>query len=204
LEDDASDQVWVHLPLRLHLAAGGGFDPSEDASELLVAQLGSCRQLDVEDALLGRDQLVELGDDVGELCGAALLGDQAQEVDDELVRSLRNAREDVRLHDRLDLRVLEQPGEIGRLGEGVAQLLELRVQLVELALVLRRFEERFRVDAVRECYDRLPSSDVSSKAVKSISASASSIRRCWSSPVSDLRVIFSAASRLSFPTSSRI
>jgi hypothetical protein len=199
LEDDASDQVWVHLPLRLHLAAGGGFDPSEDASELLVAQLGGGRQLDVEDPLLGGNQSVELVDDVCELRCAALLGDQAQEVDHELVGALGDARQHVRLHGRLDLRVLEQAGEIGRLGKRGAQLLKLRMQLVELALLLPGLEERLRVDAVSECYDRLPSSSE-----KSISASASSISRCWSLPVSDLRVIFSAASRLSLPTSSRI
>jgi len=73
------------------------------------------------------------------------------------------------------------------------------VHLVELALFLRGLEERAGVDAVRDRYDRLPSSSE-----KSISASASSIKRRWSASVSDLRVIFSAASRLSRPTSSRI
>ena len=59
---------------------------------------------------------------------------------------------------------------------------------VERPLVLGGLEQRPRVDAVRGGYDLLPSSWE-----KSISASASSIRRCWSVTVRDLRVIFSAA-----------
>jgi len=50
---------------------------------------------------------------------------------------------------------------------------------------LRRLEQGARVDAVCNCYDRLPSSWE-----KSMSASASSIRRWWSASVSDLPVIF--------------
>jgi hypothetical protein len=57
--------------------------------------------------------------------------------------------------------------------DGVAQLLELGMHGVERPSLLRGFEERLRVDAVRDGYDRLPSS-----CEKSISASASSIRRC--------------------------
>ena len=122
----------VHLPLRLHLAAGGGFDPSEDASELLVAQLGGGRQLDVEDPLLGGNQSVELVDDVCELGCAALLGDRRRKLITSSSAPLAIALEHVRLHGRVDLGVLEQPGEIGRLGERLAELPELRLQLVEL------------------------------------------------------------------------
>ena len=48
------------------------------------------RELDVEDALLGGDERVELVGDLAELAGAALLGEQAHEVDDELVAALRD------------------------------------------------------------------------------------------------------------------
>src|SRR3954449_9153221 len=63
LEDDASDQIWVDLPLRLDLAARRGFDPAEDPAELLVVQLVRRRELHVEHAVLGRYEVVELLDD---------------------------------------------------------------------------------------------------------------------------------------------
>src|SRR3954469_17792273 len=189
LEDDASDQVWIHLALGLHGPAGGLLDLRPDAVELLVRELVRSRQLDVEDALLGSDERVELGRDVIELSGASLLGEQLHEVHDQLVRALRDPPEDVLLHERVRLRVLEERAQVVRALDGVAELAELRMHLVELPPLLRSLEQRAGVDAVRGAYDRLPSS-----CEKSISLSASSISRCWSAPDSDFRVIFSAAS----------
>src|SRR5579862_8416280 len=83
LEDDASDQVWVHLALGLHGPAGGLLDLLLNLFELRVGQLVRGRELHVEDALLRGDQRVELVCDLGELRSAALLGDQLEEVDDE-------------------------------------------------------------------------------------------------------------------------
>src|SRR3954452_21188863 len=199
LEDDASDQVWVNVPFRLDLPARGLLDTADETTEILVRQLVRGRQLDVEDARLRCDERVELVDDGVDLGGAALLGEQLQEVDDEVVRTRGDARQHVRLHPRVDLGVLEQQAQLVDRRDGVTELLQLRVHLLELPLLLRGLEERARIDALGGGYDRLPSS-----ALKSISASASSIRRCWSAPVSVLRVIFSAASSDSFPTSSRI
>ena len=108
-------------------------------------------------------------------------------------------REDVLLHPRVDLGVLEHEPQVVERRRGPAEVVELLLHGLELPPLLRRLEQGARVDAVSDGYARLPSS-----AEKSISASASSISRCWSSPVSDLRVIFSAARSDSFPTSSRI
>jgi hypothetical protein len=199
LEDDASDQIWVDLPRGLHLAARLFLDAAEDTTELLVGELVRSRQLDVEDLLLRGDECIELRNDLTELRGTALLGDEAHEIDNELVGAAGDLREHVGLDLRLDLGVLEQRAEVRGPGESVAELLQLAVDRVQAALLLRCLEDGARIDAVRNRYDRLPSSWV-----KSISASASSIRRCWSGPARDLRVIFSAARRLSFPTSSRI
>ncbi len=118
---------------------------------------------------------------------------------DVLVRAGRHAHEHVGFHPRVDLGVLEHRLEVGCSGHCVADLLELPVHHVEGACVLCCLEDGAGIDAVGDGYDRLPSSWP-----KSISASASSINLLWSAPVSDLRVIFSAASRLSLPTSSRI
>src|SRR3954453_13029245 len=166
---------------------------------MVVGQLRRGRQLDVENAVRRCDERIELAGDLRDLRGASLLGDESQEVDDELVRALRDVREYVRLHPRVDLGVLEKGSQVRCVHDRVTQLLHLCVHDRQLAAVFGGLEERLRVDAVRRAYDRLPSSSE-----KSISASASSIRRCWSGPVSDLRVIFSAATRLSLPTSSRI
>ena len=132
------DPAWRTMPpirsgstlrVGLHLAAGRGLDLSEDrrpnsSSESSVRG----RQLDVEDALLRRDERVEL---VGDLRRAPparpFSATQAQEVDDELVRALRRRRDEhVRLHPRVDLGVLEQRSRgLGGVGDRVAQLLQL-------------------------------------------------------------------------------
>ena len=173
MEDDASDQIWVDLPRGLHFAARLLLDATEDAAELLVGELMRGRQLDIEDLLLRRDEGVKLRDDLAELRCASLLGDQANEVDDELVGTSGDPCKHVGFHLRVDLGVLEQRAEVRSAGEGVAKLLQLAVDGAQAALLLRGLEEGPRIDAVRDRYDRLPSSWV-----KSISASASSIRRC--------------------------
>src|SRR4051794_36940542 len=157
------------------------------------------RQPHVEDALLRCDERVEFLGHVSELGGAALLGEQLDEVHDGLVRAGGDLREYVLLHPRVDLGILEHEPQLVDRRRSFGELAELLLNGLERAALLRRLEQGARVDAVRDGYDRLPS-----RAEKSISARASSISRCWSAPVSDLRVIFSAASSESFPTSSRI
>jgi hypothetical protein len=157
LEDDAPDQIWVDLSRGLHLAARLLLDAAEDAAELLLGELVRSRQLDVEDLLLRGDERIELGNDLTELRGAALLGDEAHEVDNELVGAGGDLREHVGLDLRFDLGVLEQSAEVCRPSEGVAKLLQLAVDRVQAAL-LRSLEDGARIDAVRNRYDRLPSS----------------------------------------------
>src|SRR5207244_5122969 len=130
---------------------------------------------------------------------AALLDDEPHEVAHELVGAAEHLVEHPRLHVRLDLGVLEQGRELGHRVECVHDVLELLTHGVEPPLLLGGLEERTRIDAVRDGYERLASS-----CEKSISESASSIRRCWSASVSVLRVIFSAASREREATSRRI
>ena len=116
---------------------------------------------------------VELVGELGDVSGAALLDQQAQEVDDELVVALGDLDEDVALHPRVDLGVREQRLQLVDLADGGAQVTELRRDRVERASALGRLEERACVHAVFESYDVLPSSTP-----KSSSASASSISRC--------------------------
>src|SRR6266478_6536402 len=58
LEDEAADQVWVDALRRLDLAAGSFLDLSDHVARLLFGELDGGGQLDVEDALCLRDQLV--------------------------------------------------------------------------------------------------------------------------------------------------
>ena len=156
----------------------------------VVGQLVRGRDLDVEDALLRRDERVELVGELAELARASLLGEQAHEVDDELVRALRRSARARRSFTRESTSGFSSSAcrSSASRRRRRASSRELAVHGVERAPLLRGLEEGARVDAVRDGYDRLPSSWV-----KSISASASSISRCWSASVSDLRVIFSAA-----------
>src|SRR5579862_1100768 len=199
LEDDASDQIGVDAARGLDLVPRALFDPPEDAAELLVGERGRGRELDFEDALLGGDEHLELGCDLADLARAALLDDEPDEVADQLVGTAQHALEHVGLDARLRLGIVEQGGELGHVVDRGHEVLELLLHGREPALVLRRLEERARVDAVRCSYERLASSRL-----KSISASASSIRRFWSASVSVLRVIFSVARAASSPTCRRM
>ena len=57
-----------------------------------------------------------------------------------------------RLRARLDLRVAEDGAELRRLGRSGREVAERLVHRREPAGVLRRAEERFGVDAVRDCH----------------------------------------------------
>src|SRR5215470_11438838 len=195
LEDEASNQIGVDRAASLDLASGRLLDPAEDELELVVGQLVGGGELDFENARRGRHKPVELVGDPGERCSAALLREQAHEVDDELVGALGDPREDVGLHARVDLGVLEHDAQVVRPRDGVAQRVKVGLNRLDPTLLECSVVERAGVDALDGGYDLLPSS-----CEKSISASASSIRRRWSSASSDLRVIFSAAATLSLPT----
>src|SRR5205807_7574129 len=136
-------------------------------------QLVRGRQLDVEDALLLGDERLELRRDLADLPRPALLDDEPDEVPHELVGAAEYLVEHAGLDVGLDLGVLEQRGKLRDGVEREHDVLELLAHGVEPALLLRRLEERARVDAVRDGYERLASS-----CEKSISESASSIRRC--------------------------
>src|SRR5262245_15421772 len=60
LEDEAADQLGVDLALGLDAPAGGALDLAEDLLGLLVGELVRGRQLDVEHALVRRDEPLEL------------------------------------------------------------------------------------------------------------------------------------------------
>ena len=70
----------------LDLAAGGLLDLVDDLRRLLVGELDGGRQLELEDALLGATSRSNSRVDLLDLGDPALLGEQPEEVADELVR----------------------------------------------------------------------------------------------------------------------
>ena len=111
--------------------------------------------------------------DLTQLGHMPFLDEQAHEVPDELVRAGENLLDHAFLHPGVGLLVREQPGELRNRVEGFDEVRELRVDDVEPALLGSSLVERRCVDAVPGSYEWL-----ASNCEKSISASASSIRRC--------------------------
>ena len=106
------------------------------------------RQLDVEAARLAGDEALELAGDLVDLAGAALLGEQADEVADEVVVALQQLAERRALRARVELRVAQQAAQLGHVVDGLDERGEVGADGVEAAGVLRRLEERARVGAV--------------------------------------------------------
>jgi len=147
LENDAADQLGVDGAGRLDGAARGLLDLLDDRGGLVVGELVGRGELDGETSRVGGDERVELAIDLVELACAALLGEEEDEVPQQLV----GVREDLTQRRRalvaLDLRVREQPAQLGHLVDGCGELAELGMDDVELAGLLGRLEERAGVQA---------------------------------------------------------
>ena len=121
-----------------------------DRRRLVVGELVRGRELDREPVLRLRDERVELGADLGQLARAALLGDEPDEVADELVAVCRQLPEDVGLAGRLDLRVAQERAQLGHLVHRACERGEIGCDRVHAIGVLRGLEERAGVHAVRD------------------------------------------------------
>src|SRR5689334_6281517 len=125
LQDDAADQVGVDRARRLDLAAGRLLDLVEQLARLLVRELDRRRQLGVDDALVLGDQALELARDLLERARAALVGEQEQEVTHELLAAAEHVLECGRPRARVELRIAQQLAQLGHLGLGSDDLLQL-------------------------------------------------------------------------------
>src|SRR5687767_854801 len=104
-EDDPADQVSVDASRGLDRAAGRLLDLLDDRLRLGVRELVRSGELDREPVLRLRNERIELGADLGQLAGPALLGGEADEVADELVGLRGELLEHLRLTRGIDLRV---------------------------------------------------------------------------------------------------
>lgn len=153
------------------------------------------REFDLEHPVFCSDEHLELCSGLPDLAGPTLLCEQEDEVPYERIGTLEHIVEDRELRGRIGLSIAEHSPEIVGALERLDELGKLRTDGREAALALRGLVEGARVDAFRDGYERF-----ASNCEKSISERASSIRRFWSSDVSDLPVILSAASTESVAT----
>src|SRR6478736_4192021 len=122
LQDHAADQLGVDLAGCLDLAAGGLLDLGHDRGGLVVGQLEGGGQLDGHASLRAVDEGLELVADPGDLPGPPLRRDQAEEVVDELVGSLRQLTENTDFRCRIDLGVGEKRRQLRRCLDGIGEL----------------------------------------------------------------------------------
>ena len=101
--------------LGLDLPAGALFDLADDRARLLVGELVGGGQFDGQLALLGGGHPLELVGDLRHLSPAALLHEQAQEVEDERIAPSGDGVDGGGLRPLVELRVAEQLVELGHL-----------------------------------------------------------------------------------------
>src|SRR5919109_1768838 len=146
LEDEAADEVGVDPAARLDSPAGRLLDLLHDLVRFLVRELDRGRELELEYALLARQEALPFTADVADLRDAALLDEDAQEVEKAAVGALEDVLEGRTLRRPLDLRVAEEAAQLGRGLERRGEVVELRADLVEDVGFLGGGEKSLGVD----------------------------------------------------------
>jgi hypothetical protein len=123
LQDDPADQVRIDAPRRHDLLAGGPLDLLQEFLRVRVRELDGCRQLRVDDAFVLAGEALELARDLLELPGPVLVDQDQQEVAQQLVASREQVLERGPLRARVELRVAQEPAQLGDFGLCSRQLL---------------------------------------------------------------------------------
>ena len=97
-----------------------------------------------------REQALPLGVDLLQLAAAPLLGDEHDEVAEDLGRPREHVAERLALRRRLDLRVPQELAQVGATSIAPTNAENSSANPVELLRVLGRLEQRLGVDAVRD------------------------------------------------------
>jgi hypothetical protein len=148
LDDEPPDQLRVDRARGHDLAAGGLFDLGDHLRGLLVGELDSGLELELEDALAPGEQARPLLVDLLDFADAVLLHEQADEVEEELLGALEQLLERGSLRPDLDLWVSEEAAQVVRVPHSRGELVELLADLIEALVLQRSLEQRFRVDAL--------------------------------------------------------
>src|SRR5215471_5853235 len=138
LQDDAADQVRVDTTRRHDRSARSFLDLRNHIARLVLRERHGGRQLDLEDALLLGDDALEVARDLLYLAGAALLGEQHQEVPDELLLAAEQLLESRGLEAVVELRVSEELTKLRNLALRLDEVAELFAHGVDPVFVLRR------------------------------------------------------------------
>ena len=141
MSEGSTDRVDLDLPARRLR------DLRDDLVGLRPAQRTRRDQLDLEHALLLGDEPLELAPDLGHLAEAPLLRQQAEEVAEDGFGVAEHRVEAGLLGAYVDLRVLQEPAELGR---GLGRLDELGEVAADLVAAARRPSPR-RTAPSRRC-----------------------------------------------------
>src|SRR5918996_1671117 len=150
LENDPADQAGIDGARRLDDPAGGVLNLVDDGTGLVLGELVGGRELEGEAILLARDESLELGAHLGELAGAALLGDEPDEVADELVAVGGELVEEGGLFPRVDLGIAEERAQLRNVVQRARELAEVCCDLLEPPLLPSGLEERSGVHPLRD------------------------------------------------------
>src|SRR5215216_6139418 len=158
LDDDAAQDVRVHVRGDVDLAIGLLGDPVAELGDDLLVQLHGGRDLHRQQLVLLLPQRVVVRADAEERRHAVLLDQQLEEVHDHRIRVRHHAVEPVLLLGRREVRREEEDLQVAGLAEGVGERAELLADHVELVLLGRHLEQRARVDRGDLFHYRLRSS----------------------------------------------
>src|ERR671918_405204 len=150
LENDPADQAGIDGARRLDDPARRLLNLVDDRPRLVLGELVGRRQLDGEAILLAPDESLELRAHLGELAGASLLGDEPDEVADELVPARCELVEERRLLRRIDLGVTEDRAQLRDLVQRPGELAEVGRDLLEPLFLSSGLEERAGVHPLRD------------------------------------------------------
>src|SRR3954447_3376701 len=203
-QHDAADDVGLDAAGQLDAPAGLLLDALADRADEGVLELDRARDLDGQHLVLLTPELVEGPADAKRGREPVALGEQLEEVEEALVPSVDDAADGVLLLGRAEARGEEERLQVPGFRQRVAPGSELLLDLVELAVLLGGLEQCARIDLAELFHQLLEALPSGAKAEKSTSASASSMRRFWSSESSDFRATFSVAMIVSLATSLRI
>src|SRR3954452_11935343 len=145
-EDDAADDVRIDVGVELDLLARLLADPLADPLDDVLVELDGGGHVHGEELVLLGPELVVGPPDAVDCRHPVVVEQHAEEVAEAFVRIVQGLVEAVLLLLRREVRGEEEQRQVAGLLDGLGELRELFLDLVELVLLLRDREQRARVD----------------------------------------------------------